>query len=56
MQFLAAKRRRVSEEGKRCDELDVDNKAGPTMKQVYPQTITEITRQLLDELPVDGQA
>jgi chromatin structure-remodeling complex subunit RSC1/2 len=53
MQFLAAKRRRASEDGKRRDEMDVDTKAG---KRVHPQTVTEITRQVLKELPLEGPA
>jgi len=51
MQFLAAKRRRMLEDGKRSDEMHVDTKAG---KRVHPQTITEITRQVLSERPLEG--
>ncbi|KIM39045.1 hypothetical protein M413DRAFT_447404 [Hebeloma cylindrosporum] len=46
MQFLAAKRKRASGNGKRRDEMDVDAKAG---KRVHPQTVTEITTQVLSE-------
>jgi hypothetical protein len=53
MQFLAAKRRRASEDGKQRNGMDVNTKAG---KRVHPQTITEITRQVLNELPIEGSA
>jgi len=53
MQYLAAKRKSASEDGKRRDEMNVDTKAG---KRVHPQTITEITRQVLNGLPIEGSS
>lgn len=53
MQFLAAKRRRASEDANRRDEMGVDTKA---RKRFHPQTVTEITRQVLNELPIEGPA
>ncbi|KIM39077.1 hypothetical protein M413DRAFT_447433 [Hebeloma cylindrosporum] len=51
MQFLAAKRKRASGDGKRRDGMDVDAKAG---KCAHPQTVTEITTQVPSELPLEA--